>query len=82
MNLEANKALLSEAGTTQVLNFIEGEFRQSGSSKTCENIAPATGQLLGLVHQADKCGDLRASRPVPCCRCSDGGPGFWWTETG
>lgn len=37
-----------------VLNFINGEYRESSDGKTFKNFAPATGQLNSLIHEASQ----------------------------
>lgn len=36
----------------QFQHFIDGDYRESASGRTFDNIAPATGQLIGAVHEA------------------------------
>lgn len=40
--------------TGDILNFINGEYRESSDGKTFKNFAPATGQLNSLIHEASK----------------------------
>jgi len=54
MNIESNKALAIDAGRSNVLNFIDGQFKPSGTGQTYQNIAPATGELLGMIHEASE----------------------------
>ncbi len=37
-----------------VRNFINGEYRESSSGKTFENINPCTGDVIGIVHEASR----------------------------
>lgn len=39
---------------TEFLNFIGGEYRKGSEGKTFANIAPATGEEYGLVHEASR----------------------------
>jgi aminomuconate-semialdehyde/2-hydroxymuconate-6-semialdehyde dehydrogenase len=36
------------------MNFIDGEYRVGGSSKTFNNISPVNGSLLSIVHEANE----------------------------
>ncbi|MGY9018918.1 MAG: 2-hydroxymuconic semialdehyde dehydrogenase [Alphaproteobacteria bacterium] len=36
------------------MNFIDGEYRAGGSSKTFNNISPVNGSLLSIVHEANE----------------------------
>ena len=38
----------------QAMNFIDGEYRAGGSSKTFNNISPINGSLLSIVHEANE----------------------------
>ena len=38
----------------QAMNFIDGEYRAGGSSKTFNNISPVNGSLLSIVHEANE----------------------------
>jgi aminomuconate-semialdehyde/2-hydroxymuconate-6-semialdehyde dehydrogenase len=38
----------------QAMNFIDGEYRVGGSSKTFNNISPVNGSLLSIVHEANE----------------------------
>lgn len=38
----------------QAMNFINGEYRTGGSSKTFNNISPVNGSLLSIVHEANE----------------------------
>jgi aminomuconate-semialdehyde/2-hydroxymuconate-6-semialdehyde dehydrogenase len=38
----------------QILSFIDGEYRPSSSGKTFPNVSPATGQVIGAVHEASR----------------------------
>ncbi|QGN54009.1 2-hydroxymuconic semialdehyde dehydrogenase [Novosphingobium sp. Gsoil 351] len=45
---------MSRPVTDTILNFIGGVYRRGSDGKTFANVNPATGQHIGLVHEASK----------------------------
>ena len=40
--------------TDEILNFIDGSYRRGKEGKTFSNVCPATGAVIGLVHEASE----------------------------
>jgi aminomuconate-semialdehyde/2-hydroxymuconate-6-semialdehyde dehydrogenase len=62
---------LTQQAAKQILNFIDGEFVPSQSSKTFENRSPVDGSLVGLVAEA---GEAEVDRAVRAARAALAGP--------
>jgi len=42
----------AQSGLVELKNFIDGQYVESSSSKTFENIDPVTGEVFAIVHEA------------------------------
>lgn len=57
--------------TTEILNFIDGEYREGASGKRFPNVDPATGKTIGAVYEAAQ-SDVAAA--VDAARAALSGP--------
>ncbi len=69
MSLNILKA--DKQSTTVTMNFINGEYLQSSTGKTFENISPVDGSLVSIVQEASKADVTRA---VSAARAALRGP--------
>lgn len=67
----STKLSTSPESLPEVLNFINGEFKKSAEGKSFENRAPATGQIIGRVHEA---GEADVDAAVRAARAALDGP--------
>ncbi len=52
--MTAIKAASVDAGTREVRNFIDGQYRRSNEAGTFDNVDPCTGNVIGRVHEASR----------------------------
>ncbi|MBI2752411.1 MAG: 2-hydroxymuconic semialdehyde dehydrogenase [Betaproteobacteria bacterium] len=62
---------VTRATTSEILNFIDGEFVRAGTGKTFENRSPTDGRLIGLVSEA---GEAEVDAAVRAARAALAGP--------